>query len=156
MKSLNKNQWIGLFVSVGLLGYLLFSNPIMNLFNSSSGSQNAATPETGFVAEDLVLGTGTEAGKGDSITVHYVGSFPDGRVFDSSLDRNVPFEFILGTGSVIRGWDEGLVGMRVGGRRVLIIAPDYAYGESGAGSIIPPNATLIFEVELLDVKKNSN
>ncbi len=152
MKHLSRNQWIAVFTSVGLLGYLLFSNPIMNLFSGSPRS-NTEVPETGFVAEDLVLGTGSEAGRGDVVTVHYVGSFLDGRVFDSSLDRNVPFEFTLGAGGVIRGWDEGLLGMKTGGRRVLIIAPDYAYGVSGAGPI-PPNSTLIFEVELLDVKKN--
>lgn len=155
MKTLTRNQWIAVFVGMGLLGYLLFSNLIMNLFNSSS-PRSTEVPQSGFVAEDLVLGTGVEVSKGDGVTVHYVGSFPDGRVFDSSLDRNTPFEFILGTGDVIRGWDEGLVGMRVGGRRILIIAPDYAYGRSGAGSTIPPDATLIFEVELLEVRKNSN
>jgi len=154
MKSLTRNQWIALFVSVGILGYLLFSNLIMNLFNSSA-RPSAQIPENGFVAEDLVLGTGPEASAGDTVVVHYVGTFPDGKVFDSSLDRDVPFEFILGTGSVIRGWDEGIVGMKVGGRRILIIAPDYAYGERGAGPI-PPNSALIFEVELLELKKSSN
>ncbi|MGB3922269.1 MAG: FKBP-type peptidyl-prolyl cis-trans isomerase [Minisyncoccia bacterium] len=150
MKTLTRNQLIAVFVSIGLLGYLLFSNLIMNLFNSSPES-NARAPETGFVAEDLLLGTGPEAARGDTVVVHYIGSFPDGKIFDSSLDRNVPFEFILGTGSVIRGWDEGIVGMRAGGRRILIIAPDYAYGTAGAGPI-PPNSTLIFEVELLEIK----
>lgn len=155
MKSLSRNQWIALFVSLGFLGYLMFSNPIMNLFNISNSS-STEVPETGFVSEDVVLGQGLEALRGDIITVHYVGTFPDGKVFDSSLDRNSPFEFMLGVGSVIRGWDEGLIGMRVGGRRVLVIAPDYAYGSGGSGAVIPPNATLIFEVELLGVKKPSN
>lgn len=153
MKTLTRNQLIAVFIGIGLLGYLLFSNLIMNLFNSSAES-NVEIPETGFVAEDLTLGTGPAAARGDTVVVHYVGSFPDGKIFDSSLDRNVPFEFILGTGSVIRGWDEGIVGMRAGGRRILIIAPDYAYGQSGAGPI-PPNSTLIFEVELLEVKSSN-
>ena len=81
-----------------------------------------------------------------------MGTFQDGRVFDSSLDRNTPFSFTIGVGGVIRGWDEGLLGMKAGGKRILVIAPDYAYGAQGSGPI-PPNSTLVFEVELLDVQK---
>ena len=102
---------------------------------------------------DLVIGDGAEATKGTRISVHYTGKLTDGTVFDSSLTRGQPFEFILGAGQVIRGWDEGFAGMKVGGKRKLVIAPEYGYGDYGAGDVIPPKATLEFEVELLDVEK---
>ena len=128
----------------------------MGFFNPQSNNNNLkSTPQTGFLSEDIIVGEGLVAERGDSLTVHYVGTFQDGRVFDSSLDRNTPFSFTLGVGGVIRGWDEGLLGMKAGGKRVLIIAPDYAYGPQGQGTI-PPNSTLVFEVELLDVKKSSS
>ena len=108
---------------------------------------------------DVKQGTGAEAVSGRPIIVHYTGwlyddSKPDkkGAKFDSSRDRNVPFGFFLGAGKVIKGWDEGVVGMKEGGQRTLIIPPDMAYGERGAGGVIPPNATLIFDVELIQVK----
>ena len=157
MKNLNKNQWIAVSTGMVLLAYLLFAGPIMNLFSPSTGnveSSNIQMPQTGVAVEEVVVGTGLEALPGDTLTVHYVGTLPDGKVFDSSLDRNVPLDFTLGVGQVIRGWDEGISGMRVGGKRLLIIAPDYAYGPQGVGAI-PPNSTLIFEVELLDVKKST-
>ena len=153
MKNLNKNQWVALFTSLGLLGYLLFARPVMNFFNPSpSNSLNDQMPQTGPVTEEIIIGDGLSALPGDTLTVHYVGTLQDGKVFDSSLDRNTPFSFTLGAGQVIRGWDEGFLGMRVGGKRVLIVAPDYGYGNQGIGTI-PPNSTLIFEVELLDVEK---
>lgn len=102
--------------------------------------------------EDLVVGTGAEAQAGQLITVHYTGWLENGTKFDSSVDRGQPFEFTLGQGDVIKGWDQGLVGMKVEGKRKLIIPPDLAYGESGRAPTIPPNATLIFEVELLSVQ----
>ncbi|MBI4094697.1 MAG: FKBP-type peptidyl-prolyl cis-trans isomerase [Candidatus Liptonbacteria bacterium] len=106
-----------------------------------------------LVKEDIALGTGREAKRGDTISVHYVGTLTDGTKFDSSLDRGEPFEFTLGAGRVIKGWDEGLLGMKIGGKRKLTIPPNLGYGASGAGGgKIPPNATLIFEVELLDIK----
>ncbi len=108
---------------------------------------------------DTKQGTGKEAAKDKAVIVHYTGwlydeSKPDkkGMKFDSSRDRQVPFGFFLGAGKVIRGWDEGVVGMKVGGQRTLIIPPALGYGERGAGGVIPPNATLIFDVELVDVK----
>ena len=97
-------------------------------------------------------GTGTEAQKGKTVSVHYTGWLTDGTKFDSSRDRNQPFSFPLGQGQVIKGWDEGVAGMKVGGKRTLVIPPDLGYGPRGAGGVIPPNATLKFEVELLDVK----
>jgi FKBP-type peptidyl-prolyl cis-trans isomerase FkpA len=107
---------------------------------------------------DVVEGTGKEA-RGGSVTVHYTGWLHDpskadghGSKFDSSHDRREPFEFRLGAGQVIRGWDEGVAGMKVGGKRTLIIPPEMGYGARGAGSAIPPNATLVFDVELVDVR----
>lgn len=102
--------------------------------------------------EDILIGEGKEATTGAKITVHYTGTLTNGTKFDSSLDRDEPFTFVFGVGQVIPGWDEGLVGMKVGGKRKLTIPSEMAYGEAGAGDVIPPNATLIFEVELLEVE----
>ena len=113
------------------------------------------TTPSGLQYEDTVVGSGAEAAKGQYVSVHYTGwLYENGQVgskFDSSKDRNDPFEFPLGGGMVIRGWDEGVQGMKVGGTRRLVIPSDLGYGSSGAGGVIPPNATLLFEVELLDV-----
>ena len=104
------------------------------------------------VKEDLVVGAGTSAGAGDDVVVHYVGWLADGgRQFDSSRARRDPLDFALGAGDVIKGWDEGIAGMRVGGKRRLTIPPALAYAEHGCGGVIPPQATLVFEVELLEV-----
>ncbi len=107
--------------------------------------------DSGLKHEDLSIGDGATAETGQSVTVHYTGWLENGTKFDSSLDRNDPFRFILGKGQVIRGWDEGVAGMQIGGKRKLTIPPQLGYGPSGAGGVIPPNATLIFEVELLAV-----
>ncbi len=105
----------------------------------------------GLQYEDVKVGTGTEAKAGKKVSVHYTGWLTDGKKFDSSVDRGQPFEFGLGAGQVIKGWDEGVAGMKVGGKRKLTIPPELGYGAHGAGSVIPANATLVFDVELLGV-----
>lgn len=102
--------------------------------------------------KDLVVGQGTEAAANKRVSVHYTGTLTNGTKFDSSRDRNEPFEFVLGTGQVIRGWDEGVAGMKVGGRRTLTIPPAMAYGARGYPPVIPPDSTLVFDIELLDVR----
>lgn len=119
---------------------------------ATSNSKNMQENVTEFKIEDLVIGTGAEAVSGKLISVHYTGTLTNGTKFDSSKDRGEPFEFTLGAGQVIEGWDKGFAGMKVGGKRKLTIPSDMGYGAQGAGGVIPPNATLIFEVELLDVK----
>lgn len=105
-----------------------------------------------LIIEDITTGQGDEAARGKIVVVHYTGWLTDGTKFDSSKDRNDPFDFPLGAGHVIRGWDEGVAGMKVGGTRKLTIPPEMGYGSRGAGGVIPPNATLVFEVELLAVR----
>jgi peptidylprolyl isomerase len=111
------------------------------------------TTSTGLQYWDIVVGTGTTAVPGNMVHVHYSGFLTSGAKFDSSRDRGEPFSFPLGGGQVIKGWDEGVAGMKVGGQRQLRIPPGLGYGAAGAGGVIPPNATLIFDVELLGVDK---
>lgn len=113
---------------------------------------NTITTDSGLQYQDLKVGNGPAAAAGNTVSVHYTGWLVDGTKFDSSRDRNAPFEFTLGRGGVIKGWDEGVAGMQVGGVRKLFIPPDLAYGDRGVGNIIPPGATLVFEVELLEIK----
>ena len=109
------------------------------------------TTASGLTIEDTVVGEGAAAASGRDVTVHYAGWLADGTQFDSSREKQDPFEFTLGKSEVMAGWEEGLNGMRVGGTRKLVVPPQLAYGEAGAGDTIPPNATLTFEVELLAV-----
>ncbi len=117
---------------------------------ATADKQGAAVTE--LIKEDTKVGTGDEAVVGKAVSVHYTGWLTDGTKFDSSKDRGTPFSFTLGSGQVIKGWDQGVAGMKVGGIRKLTIPPELGYGARGAGGVIPPNATLVFEVELLGVQ----
>ncbi|NEO30162.1 MAG: FKBP-type peptidyl-prolyl cis-trans isomerase [Symploca sp. SIO3C6] len=124
--------------------------------NSDSETENQAneevvTTESGLKYVDIIKGEGAKPQTGQTVVVHYTGTLTDGSKFDSSRDRNRPFSFKIGVGQVIQGWDEGVGTMQVGGRRKLVIPPDLGYGSRGAGGVIPPNATLIFDVELLKI-----
>jgi FKBP-type peptidyl-prolyl cis-trans isomerase FkpA len=110
------------------------------------------TTESGLKYTDLKEGEGTAAKKGDTVEVHYTGWLTDGKKFDSSVDRKKPFSFKLGAGEVIKGWDEGVAGMKPGGKRKLTIPPELAYGKKGFPGAFPPDATLVFEIELLKIK----
>ncbi len=111
------------------------------------------TTASGLQYWDIAVGSGTTAAPGDLVKVNYTGWLTTGEKFDSSFDHNEPFAFPLGAGHVIKGWDEGVAGMKIGGKRQLRIPPNLGYGAAGAGGVIPPNATLLFDVELLDVSK---
>ncbi len=137
--------------SIVSTGFLIMSND-----NVSAQSGKPVTTSSGLQMIDTQPGTGASPKQGQTAVVHYTGYLNDngnkGKKFDSSVDRGQPFEFPLGQGRVIKGWDEGVASMKVGGKRTLIIPPALGYGASGAGGVIPPNATLIFDVELLGVK----
>ena len=120
--------------------------------SGQAGGNPEVTTASGLKYVDLIVGTGREAAAGDLVSVHYTGWLTNGTKFDSSVDRREPFSFPLGGGKVIRGWDEGVAGMKVGGKRKLTIPPQLGYGSRGAGGVIPPNATLVFDVELLEIK----
>ena len=139
-------------VIIGLIligGFYVFSVNIDN--NFLKGDITESIKNNMLEIETIVDGSGVESKVGDSLTVHYTGMLEDGTKFDSSVDRGTPFNFILGIGQVIEGWEKGMEGMKVGEKRKLTIQPEYAYGERGVPGVIPPNATLIFEVELLEI-----
>lgn len=119
-------------------------------FDSAQGEE--ITLESGLKIQDIKVGTGTEAKAGNTVVVHYTGNLTNGQKFDSSLDRGQPFSFTLGENRVIQGWEQGILGMKVGGKRKLTIPSSLGYGEQGAGNVIPPNAILLFDVELLEVQ----
>jgi peptidylprolyl isomerase len=170
MQTLSKNEWIavavGVVVVVFFLGARLFMSFTSN--NSNVATVNSVTentnknmnknieatstvPATGLIIKNVVVGTGAEAKAGDLVTVNYTGKFADGKVFDSSIPRGQPFPFTLGIGQVIPGWDQGVAGMKVGGKRSLIIPSDLAYGPNDYNGI-PGGSTLYFDVELVSVK----
>lgn len=127
--------------------------------DSRQASSPQATPEAGqsirydngLIVQDVVVGNGKTAANGDTLSAHYLGTLKNGTVFDESYGRGQPIQFVLGSGQLIKGWELGLVGMKEGGKRKLIIPPDLGYGAKGAGGLIPPNATLLFEIELVSV-----
>jgi len=130
--------------------YAVLILPVL-IVAACGGSAESPTPGSGaLVTQDLVVGTGATAVAGDLVTVHYVGTLTNGSKFDSSYDRNQPFSFRLGAGAVIAGWDQGVAGMRVGGKRRLTIPPSLGYGNQAVASI-PPNSTLVFEIDLLSI-----
>jgi FKBP-type peptidyl-prolyl cis-trans isomerase len=148
-----KSAWFLAIVALAAL-------PVLAQSNSSKSDTSAPTkvtgkPHTGLGGLqywDIKEGTGATAASGHTVSVHYTGWLTNGKKFDSSVDRGEPFKFQLGAGQVIKGWDEGVAGMKVGGKRQLRIPPELGYGDRGAGGVIPPNATLIFDVELLGVQ----
>ncbi|HEY0908073.1 MAG TPA: FKBP-type peptidyl-prolyl cis-trans isomerase [Candidatus Paceibacterota bacterium] len=173
MKTLEKREWIGVAVAVlaatilffghTIWGYITGSNraemsPASQEILSTAGTTTAMelsatniSAVKGVEIYDLRVGTGTEAVAGKKVTAHYVGTFPNGTKFDSSLDRGTPYTFTLGSGTVIKGWDIGITGMRPGGVRALVISPEYGYGKAMIGEI-PANSTLVFQVQLIDVQ----
>jgi peptidylprolyl isomerase len=134
----------------------LFAVALAGLIGVAAPSSAAVHPivhlPDGLAYQEEVIGHGAMPKVGDTVTVHYVGRLTNGKKFDSSRDRGQPFSYQIGVGQVIKGWDEGILSMHVGGRRELIIPPSLAYGATGAGGVIPPNATLLFDVELLSLK----
>ena len=180
MKIMSRNEWIAVvvglavvfvfFVLLGPVRALLIPSNTISVQSQNTPANSEAknsyfqidqsklvTRPSGLLIEDQTVGTGAVAVAGKTVSVHYVGILGTGEKFDSSRDRGVPFSFSLGAGAVIKGWDEGVVGMKVGGTRVLIIPSELAYGDAGIPGpngtyVIPPKATLVFQVELLDVK----
>ena len=173
MKKLTQGEWVAVGLAIAVVvGTFYFPSLLSKIMNVGGQQQaataqgtgadqnalsdnqtNAVTTQTkdGLIITDEVAGNGVEAVPGKSVTVHYVGTFENGTKFDSSIDRGTPFTFTLGAGQVIPGWDEGIVGMKVGGKRHLVIPPNLGYGSQTYGPI-PGNSTLIFDVELLGVK----
>jgi FKBP-type peptidyl-prolyl cis-trans isomerase len=164
MNVTGKGIAVGLAVVIAL-GFLYFGPSLFAPTSTESVALDQTAPvamqnplpqgqplPTELTIQDTVVGTGAEAVPGSEVTVNYVGMLPNGTVFDASANHGQAFTFPLGAGAVIPGWDQGVAGMKVGGTRTLIIPPDLAYGAAGAGEVIPPNATLIFEVELVSVQ----
>ncbi len=149
---------IGGIIFLGIFSYFVFglgeqsSQPAREIDKKTTVKTTETNPPTkDLKIEDITVGTGKEVKNGDTVVINYNGTLPDGTKFDSSYDRGTPFETQIGVGQVIKGWDLGVVGMKVGGKRKLTIPPALGYGDQAAGAI-PPNSTLIFEVELVDVK----
>lgn len=156
MRKLSKAEWVAVFAAITFTGYTLFGSSITALFtNKNQMDENAAAAINtntntggGVVINDLVQGNGAEVKQGDLVTVHYILSLSDGTVLQNSKDFGQPFQFVLGAGQVIQGWEMGFAGMKVGGTRTMTIPPELGYGASQVGPI-PPNSTLVFTVELV-------
>jgi peptidylprolyl isomerase len=150
---------IVLFIMLGFFGVGGFGGDNSQVASSASDSQIILDElsQTGTVSQlrivSTVEGSGEEAKAGDTITVHYIGVLPDGTVFDSSRERGTPFSFTLGVGQVIQGWDQGLLGTKVGDRMIIAIPPELGYGAQAVGGVIPANATLLFDVEVLEISR---
>jgi FKBP-type peptidyl-prolyl cis-trans isomerase len=152
MKTLDQKEWVAVIIAVFVVGFFfIFGQTLVSFFTTTNNNSPVMSQEQ-LQVQDTLIGGGDTASTGDRVTVHYVGHFPDGRVFDSSIARNEPFQFVLGSGLVIKGWDLGVVGMRVGGKRTLVIPPSLGYGSQANGPI-PGNSTLVFDIELLKVEK---
>lgn len=161
-RNMDKNKFptvllvVAALIIVGIGVFVFYPHTDQNKESNNNPVQNQMETQTladGLQITDEIIGTGAEAAAGNMVSVNYVGTLSNGTKFDSSYDRGQPFSFTLGAGQVIKGWDEGVAGMKVGGKRKLIIPPSLAYGETGAGNgVIPPNATLTFEVELLEIQ----
>ena len=162
MQKLSKREWIAVAVGVVFVGYTLFGGNIMSLFQKSTtmNQDSAATAASavnptpsgsdGVIINDITVGQGTEVKAGELISVNYVLALSDGKVVQNSKDFGAPFKFVMGANQVIPGWERGISGMRVGGVRIITIPPELAYGTNQVGPI-PPNSTLVFTIELLDV-----
>ena len=158
MKKLSKKEWIAVAVAVAFVGYTLFGSTINNLFpnlsmdtdNSNLAAVDSSINQNGVVINDIVVGTGSPVAQGQLVSAHYILSLSDGTVVQNSKDFGQPFQFILGAGQVIPGWEAGFAGMKIGGVRTIVIPPELAYGPNQAGPI-PPNSTLIFTVEVVDI-----
>ena len=151
MKTLETKEWVAVSVAVFVVGFFfVFGQSLISFFSINKSQTNMArTPQVLITNE--VVGAGQTAVSGDRAVVNYTGHFVDGRVFDSSVSRGEPFQFVLGVGQVIKGWDEGIVGMKVGGKRTITVPPELGYGANDYGPI-PGNSTLIFDVELLRIE----
>ena len=156
MRAFSRRHWMAACAAIATFSIVSTGFLTMSSDDASAQSGKPVTTASGLQMIDTQAGTGAQPKSGQTAVVHYTGYLNDngkkGKKFDSSVDRGTPFEFPVGAGRVIKGWDEGVASMKVGGKRTLIIPPDLGYGARGAGGVIPPNATLIFDVELLDVK----
>ncbi len=152
MRTLSTKEWVAVVVALFVIGFFfLFGQSLISFFTGGQSNINVMTQQKVSI-QDTLVGTGDIAGAGDRVTVHYTGRFIDGTIFDSSLTRGEPFQFILDVGQVIKGWDDGVAGMRVGGKRILSVPPELGYGVNDYGPI-PGGSTLIFEIELLKVER---
>lgn len=154
VRKLSKKEWVAAAVAIVFVSYTLFGGNIMSLFQKNTMSEDTvatvvkATP-SGVIVNDLVVGQGVEVKAGDRVSAHYLLALSDGTIIQNSKDSGAPFQFTLGAGEVIPGWEQGFANMKVGGVRTITIPPELAYGANQAGPI-PPNSTLVFTVELVD------
>ncbi len=152
MKTLDTREWIAVVVAIFVVGFFfIFGQGLISLFNKSTG-KDAVAEQPQILIQDTLVGTGELATVGSRVVVHYTGRFVNGEIFASSVTQGEPFQFVLGSGQVIKGWDQGIVGMRVGGKRTLSVPPELGYGTNDYGPI-PGGSTLIFDIELLKVEQ---